>query len=76
MPTEPQDHRRQVLDIAQAVAAGWARQRERIEQTAAPMRAWLIDHLAPQPGDTVLELAAGAGDTGFEAAVLLGTTDG
>jgi len=32
----------------------------------------MIKQLAPQPGDTVLELAAGAGDTGFEAAAIVG----
>ena len=29
---------------------------------------WMVREPAPVPGDTVLELAAGAGDTGFEAA--------
>ena len=33
---------------------------------------WLVDALDPQPGQTVLELAAGAGDTGFAAARRLG----
>jgi ubiquinone/menaquinone biosynthesis C-methylase UbiE len=28
--------------------------------------------VAPRPGDTVRELAAGAGDTGFEAAAIVG----
>ena len=36
------------------------------------MREWMIEELAPRPGDTVLELAAGAGDTGFEAAAIVG----
>jgi ubiquinone/menaquinone biosynthesis C-methylase UbiE len=29
---------------------------------------WLVSHLDPQPGQTVLELSAGTGDTGFLAA--------
>ena len=33
---------------------------------------WLVDALDPQPGETVLELAAGVGDTGFAAARRLG----
>jgi SAM-dependent methyltransferase len=32
---------------------------------------WMIDHLALQPGERVLELAAGPGDTGFLAAELI-----
>ena len=36
------------------------------------MREWLVRALEPRPGDTVLELAAGAGDTGFDAAALVG----
>jgi SAM-dependent methyltransferase len=33
---------------------------------------WLVRELAPKPGDTVLELAAGQGDVGFEIAPVLG----
>ena len=36
------------------------------------MREWLIK-LAPNPGETVLELGAGTGDTGFAAAVTSGS---
>ena len=31
----------------------------------------MVDALDPQPGDTLLELAAGPGDTGFLAAELI-----
>jgi SAM-dependent methyltransferase len=36
-----------------------------------PVSAWMIDALDPQPGQTLLELAAGTGDTGLLAAELL-----
>jgi SAM-dependent methyltransferase len=36
-----------------------------------PVSEWMIDQLALQPGQTVLELAAGPGDTGFLAAELI-----
>jgi ubiquinone/menaquinone biosynthesis C-methylase UbiE len=36
------------------------------------VRTWLIRELAPRRGDTVLELCAGPGETGFAAAELLG----
>ena len=39
-----------------------------------PVSAWLIDSLDPQPGDTLLELAAGTGDTGLLAAELVAPT--
>ena len=35
------------------------------------MSHWLVDAIEPQPGHRVLELAAGAGDTGFLAAELI-----
>jgi SAM-dependent methyltransferase len=52
-------------------AAGWEARRETLRTTTMPVSAWLIDALVPQPGDTLLELAAGTGDTGFLAAELI-----
>jgi SAM-dependent methyltransferase len=37
-----------------------------------PVHEWLVDHLDPKPGQRVLEIAAGPGDTGFIAAPRLG----
>ena len=64
--------RREIYEIAEAIAPGWERWRARIEEITTPVRKWMIRELAPRPGDTVLELAAGAGDTGFEAAAIAG----
>jgi ubiquinone/menaquinone biosynthesis C-methylase UbiE len=64
--------RREIYEIAEAIAPGWERWRARIEDVTAPVREWMINELAPRPGDTLLELAAGAGDTGFEAAAIAG----
>lgn len=61
-----------LLDVAEAIAPGWERQRPFVEAVCAPIRAWMVRELAPRPGDTLLELAAGAGDTGFEAATIVG----
>jgi SAM-dependent methyltransferase len=36
-----------------------------------PVSAWMLDHAGLQPGQRVLELAAGPGDTGFLAAELI-----
>ncbi len=54
------------------MAAGWERAREEREKMAGPVTDWLIRELAPKPGDTVLELAAGQGDVGFQLAPTLG----
>jgi SAM-dependent methyltransferase len=59
-------------EVAEAIAPTWERRRGFVEEVSAPVRRWIIDALAPRPGDTVLELAAGVGDTGFEAAAMLG----
>ncbi len=53
-------------------AAGWERQREIFQRGAEPVSRWLIDHLELSDGATVLELAAGPGDTGFMAAREIG----
>src|SRR3712207_5458529 len=41
-------------------------------KASRPVSEWMIRRLGPQPGDTVLELAAGLADTGLMAARLVG----
>src|SRR5919202_1341785 len=55
-----------------AVASGWYAQREDIWKASRPVSDWMVRKLDPQPGDTVLELAAGLADTGLMAARLMG----
>ena len=64
--------RRQSYDAWERMAEGWESALERIEASAAPVREWLLRELAPRPGDIVLDLAAGPGETGFAAAALVG----
>ncbi|HTU31403.1 MAG TPA: methyltransferase domain-containing protein [Solirubrobacteraceae bacterium] len=52
-------------------AEGWGRVADRVHDWAVGVSATMVDALAPQPGDRVLELAAGPGDTGFMAAELI-----
>ena len=54
------------------MATGWERAREDIWANTQAVGEWLVRALDPQPGDTVLELAAGLGDTGFQAARRVG----
>lgn len=72
MSATTKDHYELNAYIAQQLAATWAARRAEIEEIAAPVRAWLVDRLRPGAGDAVLELAAGTGDTGFDAAEHLG----
>src|ERR671932_2943057 len=55
-----------------AVAPGWYAQREEIWKASRPFSEWMVRKLDPQPGDTLLELAAGLGDTGLMAARRVG----
>ncbi|HVW19076.1 MAG TPA: methyltransferase domain-containing protein [Solirubrobacteraceae bacterium] len=52
----------------EGAAAGWGARRATFQAAAEPVSAWMVDALDPQPGETVLELAAGPGDTGLLAA--------
>jgi SAM-dependent methyltransferase len=61
-----------LLQIAETVAPGWERRRAEVEEVATPVREWMLHALRPREGNTILELAAGIGDTGFEAAAILG----
>jgi SAM-dependent methyltransferase len=49
-------------------ARGWSAQAERMARATMPVSVWLVDALGLQPGDDVLELAAGTGEVGFLAA--------
>src|SRR5262249_48651263 len=52
-------------------AGGWRRHADTLRHATMSVSAWMVDAIAPQPGQDVLELAAGPGDTGFLAAELI-----
>jgi SAM-dependent methyltransferase len=53
------------------IARGWESRADAFRRNTMPVASWMIDHTAPQVGQTVLDLAAGIGDTGFLAAELI-----
>ena len=55
----------------EVAAPGWAREREAFQRDAMEVSRWMIEAADLQPGHTVLELAAGPGDTGLMAAELV-----
>ena len=66
------DYRSASLDIWEQMAAGWENDRRAVWEASRAVGEWLVDALDPQPGETILELAAGVGDTGFAAATRIG----
>jgi SAM-dependent methyltransferase len=54
-----------------AAATAWEAHGEALRRETMPVSSWMVEAIQPQPGDTLLELAAGPGDTGFLAAELI-----
>jgi SAM-dependent methyltransferase len=58
----------QIFTTWERMAPGWERMRDSIWEISEHVGRELVDAVDPRPGETVLELAAGLGDTGFLAA--------
>jgi SAM-dependent methyltransferase len=65
---DPDSYRTESQARWAAVAAGWGAQRDRMRRATEPVTAWLLDALDLRPGQTVVDLACGPGDTGLAAA--------
>jgi len=63
-----------IRDEWDSLSPGWEDQREYLLEMSRPVHSWLVDKLEVKEGDSLLEIAAGPGDTGFLAAPLLGAT--
>ncbi|HEX7292817.1 MAG TPA: methyltransferase domain-containing protein [Conexibacter sp.] len=68
---DPDELRAAVRERWERSADGWSRRNARFQAAAMPVSQWLVDAIEPQPGERVLELAAGVGETGFLAAELI-----
>ena len=62
----------QIREIWETMAPGWEARRGYLAEFSRDITAWLVDKLDPHDGQTILELAAGPGDTGFAAARKIG----
>jgi ubiquinone/menaquinone biosynthesis C-methylase UbiE len=69
-------HRESSLQNWEEAASGWARRQDMMRQFAAPVSHWMVEAIVPQPGQRVLELAAGLGETGMLAAELVAPMGG
>src|SRR5215203_1585144 len=63
------DYRRTSHAVWEAMAPGWHERHAYFEEVARPVTERMIQALAPAPGQTILELAAGTGVVGFAAAL-------
>ncbi|HZE03890.1 MAG TPA: methyltransferase domain-containing protein [Solirubrobacteraceae bacterium] len=70
-PLDPDEQRAASRESWEIAAGAWGRRADRVREWGMPVSVAMIDALALQPGDEVLELAAGPGDTGFMAAELV-----
>jgi SAM-dependent methyltransferase len=52
-------------------AEGWGSESAALQTLTAPVSQWMLEEVHLQPGQTILELAAGPGETGFLAAELV-----
>ena len=68
MSFDPSDYRQKSRRNWGSVAGGWAKHADRMRDASMPVAMRMVDLARLQPGHSVLELAAGTGDTGFLAA--------
>jgi ubiquinone/menaquinone biosynthesis C-methylase UbiE len=68
---EPDEQRATSRDMWEQAATGWGNRADRIRDWGMPVSVAMVEGLGLAPGERVLELGAGPGDTGFMAAELL-----
>jgi len=69
-------HRQASLEGWEEAASGWVRRQQLLRELGAPVSHWMVEQISPQPGQRVLELAAGLGETGMLAAELVAPIGG
>ena len=72
MAPDLDEYRAKSRDSWDRFAGNWERERDFLWSATGVLGERLVELLDPQPGETLLELAAGTGDTGFLAAERIG----
>src|SRR5919198_878958 len=67
MPIDLDEYRKASYENWNRIAANWDSEREWIYGATGPVSRRMVQRLDAQPGDTILDLAAGTGDTGYMA---------
>jgi SAM-dependent methyltransferase len=70
-PADPDEVRAATRETWETAAGGWGKRAERVREWGMPVSVAMVESLDLQPGQRVLELAAGPGDTGFMASELV-----
>jgi SAM-dependent methyltransferase len=65
-------YRKQSRETWGQMATGWEDRRDWLMALTRPVNDWLADKADPQPGQVILEIAAGTGDLGFNVAKRVG----
>jgi ubiquinone/menaquinone biosynthesis C-methylase UbiE len=65
-------YREQSLETWGQMAPGWRDRREWLMEITGRVNDWLVQKADPQPGQTILDIAAGTGDLGFHVAERVG----
>jgi ubiquinone/menaquinone biosynthesis C-methylase UbiE len=73
MPIDLDEYRKSSYENWERITANWDSEREWIYGATGAVSERLIERLDPQPGDTVLDIAAGTGDTGYMAVDRIGS---
>jgi ubiquinone/menaquinone biosynthesis C-methylase UbiE len=71
---DPDSYREQSLKTWGEMAPGWRDRNEWIMKLTGRVNDWIVERTDPQPGQTLLEVAAGTGDLGFQVAGRVGNT--
>jgi ubiquinone/menaquinone biosynthesis C-methylase UbiE len=74
MSATPDEFRERSRTVWDAMAPGWEAGRRDLWEVSHAVSEWLVERLAPRPGQTILDVAAGLGDTGLLAAQRVGET--
>jgi SAM-dependent methyltransferase len=75
MSFDAAEHRRRSSEAWDAASAGWTGRQEMLRAFGAPVSEWMLEAARLEPGQRVLELAGGLGDTGMLAAARVAPGD-